>query len=75
MLTADELEKALLDVINWAAGEGVNKTEIANVSGLTRPTVYKASEPGWDPSISTIMRLAIARETIHNRSTVKPDKT
>ena len=64
MLTPRELEKAILDVINWTARDDVNKSEIARVSGLTRQTVHKPSEPGWDPPISTIITLAEARQTI-----------
>ena len=64
MLTAKGLEGAILDVLNWAGHTYENKTRIADVSGLSRPTIYKAASADWDPPISTIVALARAREIL-----------
>ncbi len=64
MLTSKGLEGAILDVLNWTAQPHLDRSEVARVSGLSRPTIYKAQLDDWDPPISTVIALAIAREKI-----------
>lgn len=67
LLTARGLEQAMLDVINWAA-EYPDISELARLSGLSRPTIYKTREELWDPPMSTLVILAKTRADISGAS-------
>ncbi len=67
MVRAETLEKAILDVINWAA-KYPNRSELGRETGVSRQALTEAAKPNWDPHISTIVALAKARETLYPNS-------
>ena len=63
-ISAEILERAIKDIMDWAGAKDPGPTKIAEATGFSRQMVYRAKNDDWDPPVSTIVKMAYAKQAL-----------